>query len=323
MSSNPLQGVWDLARSTSWGQDERWLFVLSFYLVHNVHFWGTVLVYALIDHFGILDKYKIQKDKYPDKKLLKKAVFDLFLSHWVLFIPLQYFLVFPVIKYFKAIKSDPVLPPLTDLLWQIPAFMVCEDTVFFWFHRTLHHRLLYKYIHKQHHEFKVTVGLAAEYSSPLEALTNLVATISGPFIFKAHLVPMLIWFVFRVTESMDAHCGYRIPWSPFQMLDNLQGGPERHDYHHSHNIGSYGSWFCFWDWFTGSDQSYRAYQITSKDEAAKSKFDQATRSFSLNLENSSEQNIVKSLLENLKKNPEDSWKNVSLNGTALTLRSFC
>jgi hypothetical protein len=41
-----------------------------------------------------------------------------------------------------------------------------------------------------------------------------------------------------------------------------QGGSERHDFHHSKFQGSYGSFFCFWDWLCGTDVPYRAHQLT-------------------------------------------------------------
>ena len=41
----------------------------------------------------------------------------------------------------------------------------------------------------------------------------------------------------------------------------MQGGAERHDFHHSNFSGSYGSFFCFWDWLCGTDVPYRAHQL--------------------------------------------------------------
>jgi len=43
----------------------------------------------------------------------------------------------------------------------------------------------------------------------------------------------------------------------------MQGGPDRHDFHHSHNVGNFGSFFIFWDWICGTDYKYRAW-IESK-----------------------------------------------------------
>jgi hypothetical protein len=40
--------------------------------------------------------------------------------------------------------------------------MQIDDCLFYWSHRLMHHRLLYKHIHKQHHQFRHCVALAVE-----------------------------------------------------------------------------------------------------------------------------------------------------------------
>ncbi len=35
----------------------------------------------------------------------------------------------------------------------------------------------------------------------------------------------------------------------------------RHDFHHSHNIGNFGSFFVFWDWMMGTDQAFNQWKI--------------------------------------------------------------
>ncbi len=42
------------------------------------------------------------------------------------------------------------------------------EASFYWVHRALHHPALYKQIHKQHHEYKGTIGFATEYATPAE-----------------------------------------------------------------------------------------------------------------------------------------------------------
>ena len=51
------------------------------------------------------------------------------------------------------------LPPFSDLAWQIPVFLVIEDFYFYWVHRFLHWKRIYKYIHKVHHEHKAPFGI--------------------------------------------------------------------------------------------------------------------------------------------------------------------
>ena len=43
---------------------------------------------------------------------------------------------------------------------------VLFDTWFYWCHRALHHPSIYRFVHKQHHEFKEPTGIAAFYAHP-------------------------------------------------------------------------------------------------------------------------------------------------------------
>ena len=52
-------------------------------------------------------------------------------------------------------------PSFLTFLWQFPIFQIVEEIVFYYSHLTLHHKYLYKRIHKQHHEWTAPVALAA------------------------------------------------------------------------------------------------------------------------------------------------------------------
>ena len=66
-------------------------------------------------------------------------------------------------------------------------FMMVDDTWFYWGHRLLHLKLLYRAIHKKHHRFKIPLGLGTEYAHPIEALTvNAVSTMLGSLLLGSH-----------------------------------------------------------------------------------------------------------------------------------------
>jgi sterol desaturase/sphingolipid hydroxylase (fatty acid hydroxylase superfamily) len=44
------------------------------------------------------------------------------------------------------------------------------DCIFYWVHRSLHHPLLYKHIHKKHHKYTATNVWASEYFGVLDML---------------------------------------------------------------------------------------------------------------------------------------------------------
>merc|ERR1719474_288519 len=46
--------------------------------------------------------------------------------------------------------------------------MICHDFIFYHGHKALHHKRIYKYIHKQHHEWQAPIAAAAAYSHPLD-----------------------------------------------------------------------------------------------------------------------------------------------------------
>merc|ERR1740123_1184813 len=136
--------------------------------------------------------------------------------------------------------------------------MLCEDFTFYWAHRLLHHPRLYPHIHKMHHQYTQTVSIAAEYCHPVEfILANLLPTSVGPMILgpKMHIVTVFAWYVVRVGETLDGHCGYEFSCSPYRLIP-MSGSAEYHDYHHSRNVGNYASFFSVWDTVFGTNHSY-------------------------------------------------------------------
>lgn len=54
-------------------------------------------------------------------------------------------------------------------------------------------------------------------------LSNGLSTIAGPLFFGAHMAVFWLWLLLRVSEAIDSHSGYRIPFSPWQMFPIVQG----------------------------------------------------------------------------------------------------
>ena len=100
--------------------------------------------------------------------------------------------------------------------------MVIEDFFFFLAHSALHRPQFY-WIHKRHHEYNVTVSIAAEYCHPLEFfLANMLPTAMGfkvlSMVGEVHMATIMLWTFIRVWETSDGHCGYEWSWSVFRLL---------------------------------------------------------------------------------------------------------
>lgn len=315
MNSSFLQDAWDALRATEYGKNDQLLFTIGFSGIHGIFFWGFNSLLTFLYFFDFFPQWKVQPGKFPPKELIKKAAIDLAISHFLVNPLLTYYVIFHLFQHFGAGHFSPTAPTLVEFLYQIPLIMILEDFQFYWAHRMLHHRSIYKYIHKRHHEFKANIGIAAEYAHPVETFfTVLVPFCICGILVRPHFLVLLVWAIVRTVEAIDAHSGYRFPFSPFQLLDNIQGGAQRHEFHHSHNQGSYGSFFTFWDNLTGTDAPYRAHQLTTTTTTERQSISEKIRHFSLDLSNPTERNIAVKLKENLSLNPRDQWKEVSLDG---------
>ena len=93
--------------------------------------------------------------------------------------------------------------------FQLALFFVMEDFWHYFAHRGLHHKSIYKHIHKLHHEFSAPFGLAAEYAHPIEILVLGMGTVGGPLLWcwasggNMHILTMVSRFF--VLESAAAN----------------------------------------------------------------------------------------------------------------------
>ena len=138
------------------------------FLFHEVVYFGAWMPWLLLDQFSFFQKYKIQPEKKADGTMVWKCLRRLLISHCCIQFPMQ--LGFHLVAEKMGFSMALPLPPVRDLAWQLPVFFVIEDFYFYWIHRALHHKSIYRFIHKIHHEHTHPFGIAAEYAHPVETL---------------------------------------------------------------------------------------------------------------------------------------------------------
>lgn len=203
------------------------------------------------------ERWKIQLDSYPAARLVKEVVGHVLLNHFVTSPIFAYFALWPLFSYLEMPIREPI-PSFGRILFEFAVFALVNDTLFYWAHRMFHSSpWIYKTFHAQHHRFITPISWAAEYASvPESILANLIPTIAGAFLLKSHLFTITAWLLFAILETLDAHSGFKLPFSIWRLFDPVLLGPDGHDWHHSHNRGNYGL-FKFWDWFCGTDKEYK------------------------------------------------------------------
>lgn len=253
----------------STGLDDRVLFVIGGVGVHVIVFWGLNFLLFACYKFNLFPKYRIQGSVLPPNDLWNAALWNCIKNHFFVQ-PVALYCAYPFFVYCGVSLRGPI-PDWTIFVRDFLISIAFNDTLFYWAHRGLHHKSIYKYIHKQHHEFKVNIGIASEYAHPVEdVLANLTPTLFGCMYMGSHALVLWAWLAFRLMETIDAHSGYSFSFSPFSLMP-FQGGARRHDFHHSRNVGCYGSFTIFWDWICGTDAAFLEFENKRLAEEKKSK----------------------------------------------------
>ncbi|VDI64835.1 methylsterol monooxygenase [Mytilus galloprovincialis] len=206
---------------------------------------------------GFLMKYKVQMNKNVpvDRKKLKKAVKLVLFNGFVVAFPMTLLGIYTMKLRGCAFSGD--LPSFTRVVIDIIMFSLVEEFGFYYSHRLMHHPIVYKYIHKIHHEWTAPIGIICIYAHPLEhCLVNMMPVILGPIIMGSHLSTTWMWYFITLVSTTISHCGYHFPFLPSQ---------EAHDFHHQMFINCFGV-LGILDRLHGTDNIFRASKAYKRDK---------------------------------------------------------
>ena len=130
-----------------------------------------------------------------------------------------------------------------------------HDAYFYWTHRLLHTRFLFKAVHRLHHLPRTPSPLAAYAFSPLEAVVQLGIFPIIVFLIPAHPAALIIFPVWMIVRNVMGHAGYEFFPSWFADVPVLRSltTAVHHDMHHDQMHGNYGLYFRFWDQWMGTE----------------------------------------------------------------------
>jgi len=252
-----------------WGNPVIATGVMSF-LLHEFCYFGRCIPWMIVDQFNYFKKWKIQEGKQNTLAEQWKATKYVLLTHFTVELP-QIWGFHPICEYFGMSTHQVPFPSFWTIFYQVVMFFFFEDFFHYIAHRALHHRSVYKYVHKIHHEYSAPFGLAAEYAHPIEILVLGTGTIGGPFLWAVlsngnlHIATVYIWIILRLFQAVDAHSGYDFPWSLHNFFP-LWSGSDHHDFHHQNFVGCYSTSFRHLDYLFGTDKAYRAFRSKQRAE---------------------------------------------------------
>ena len=155
------------------------------------------------------------------------------------------------------INNGPISWPIFAI--QLVAMVVAHDAYFYWMHRAMHHKKLFRISHLHHHKSRTPTPWAAYSFASIEAAAEaafvpayllLVSTLGAPmydfaiFIFLAHMI----------IRNVMGHAGVELfpaGWTrgPFGWITTTT----HHDLHHSEGNTNFGFYFTWWDRWMGTE----------------------------------------------------------------------
>lgn len=135
--------------------------------------------------------------------------------------------------------------------------VLLHDTYFYWTHRLMHHRRLFKLFHLTHHRSTSPTPWAAYAFSPLEAVVQggigLLIALTIP-VHPSAFLPFMLW---QISFNVLGHCGYEIwpSWFLETRLGRFLNTPTHHSLHHEKFKSNFGLYFNFWDHVMGTNHA--------------------------------------------------------------------
>jgi len=142
---------------------------------------------------------------------------------------------------------------------QIAVMVVLHDAWFYWMHRTLHLRSLFRFAHAAHHKSRTPTSWAAYSFAPAEAVFE---SIYFPVMLVgvSWVAPVQPWAVFimlghQIARNALGHSGFELAWSGFTRspLTGWLTTTVHHDLHHSEGRYNFGLYFTWWDRMMGTE----------------------------------------------------------------------
>lgn len=129
-----------------------------------------------------------------------------------------------------------------------------HDTWFYWMHRAMHHKVLFKYVHLVHHKSTNPSPWTAYAFHPIEAFLEVMIVPLIAFTLPVHMPALGLFFLFQIIYNVYGHLGFELYPQGFHKtwIGRWINTSVAHNLHHKRFTGNYGLYFLFWDRIMGT-----------------------------------------------------------------------
>jgi len=141
------------------------------------------------------------------------------------------------------------VPGGEHMLVELAAMVLLHDAYFYWAHRLMHTKWLFRRVHRVHHKSRTPTPWAAYAFAPPEALLEAGILPLAALLLPLHQVTVLLFVTHMIVRNVIGHAGVELfpSWWLRAPLLRWITTTTHHDLHHSHGGYNFGLYFTWWD----------------------------------------------------------------------------
>jgi sterol desaturase/sphingolipid hydroxylase (fatty acid hydroxylase superfamily) len=226
--------------------DTKQFFIKERYNIYlQILIWSLTMPSVMIGFPLFIQKITGEKRDKHTTRAIKRVLFNVYFT-------LPFLVLFTNIMFYKN-WIDTNFPKVDRVLIEIFAILFFTDTTFYWWHRFLHTKFMYR-LHKHHHSFRPTQTIAYVSMSLFEfVFENLSYFCGAPFIGiwlhgSLHVVSWALSMLYILIQGTLIH-NSNLKWK-----SNILNSPHAHQIHHQYGSknGNFGLLTMFWDRICGT-----------------------------------------------------------------------
>jgi sterol desaturase/sphingolipid hydroxylase (fatty acid hydroxylase superfamily) len=246
---------------------ERLITIFSISVLRYLIFAGVAYLIFYVWKRSDFFSMKIQS-KFPGRELILAEIRNSFISLFV-------FALIGVGIYmlrkngYTLIYLDFYQYSIAYFVFSVIVLIMIHDTYFYWMHRAIHHKSVYKYVHRVHHVSTNPTPWASFSFHPLEAVLEVGILPIMVFLMPLHPAAIVTWLLFMTLMNVMGHLGFELFWKGFTTgkITKWANTSVHHNMHHKYVNSNFGLYFNLWDRIMGTNHK----NYTEEFEAIKSK----------------------------------------------------
>ncbi|MBO9714646.1 sterol desaturase family protein [Sphingomonas sp.] len=140
-------------------------------------------------------------------------------------------------------------------LLEFAAIVLAHDAYFYWMHRGLHARAMFRIAHLEHHKSRTPTPWAAYSFAPLEGGFEAMFMPIFLLFVPMHAVVVIAFVLHQISRNVLGHMGHELAWPGFtrSRWTGWLTTTTHHDLHHSQGRYNFGLYFTWWDRWMGTE----------------------------------------------------------------------